>query len=102
MVGLKVDEGEGARMKVREVDAGGLKLKMRGGGKPAVQQVHEDVLHRLGRLVLTAHLHEQLLGEDVLHQLPGLRRDFFKCPSVSTQMRQPRHTPALMRGAKRR
>ena len=51
---------------------------MRGGGKPAVQQVHEDVLHRLGRLVLTAHLHEQLLGEDVLHQLPGLRRDFFQ------------------------
>ena len=78
VVGLKVDEGEGARVKVREVDAGGLKLKMRGGGKPAVQQVHEDVLHRLGRLVLTAHLHEQLLGEDVLHQLPGLRRDLFQ------------------------
>lgn len=67
-------------MKVREVGAGGLKLKMRGGGKPAVQQVHEDVLHRLGRLVLTAHLHEQLLGEDVLHQPQVCGGIFSKCP----------------------
>ena len=78
MVGLKVDEGEGARMKVREVGVGGLKLKMRGGGKSAVQQVHENVLCRFKGLVLMARLHKHLLGEDVLHQLPGLRRDLFQ------------------------
>ena len=80
MVGLKVDEGEGARVKVRKVGAGGLKLKIRGGGKSAVQQVHENVLRRFKGLVLMARLHKQLLGEDVLHQLPGLRRDIFQVP----------------------
>ena len=80
MVGLKVDEGEGARVKVRKIGAGGLKLKMRGGGKSAVQQVHENVLRRFKELVLVACLHKHLLGENVLHKLPGLRRDLFQVP----------------------
>ena len=56
VVGLKVDEGEGARVKVRKIGAGGLKLKMRGGGKSAVQQVHENVLRRFKELVLVLSL----------------------------------------------
>ena len=51
---------------------------MRGGRKSAVQQVHEDVLRRFKGLVLMARLHKQLLGENALHQLPGLRRNLFQ------------------------
>ena len=31
-------------------------------------------------LILAAHLHEQLLGKDTLHQLPGMRRDLLQMP----------------------
>ena len=53
---------------------------MRGGGKSTVQQVHENVLRRFKELVLVACLHKHLFGENVLHQLPGLRRDIFQVP----------------------
>ena len=67
-------------MKIRKVGAGRLKLEVSGGGKAAVQQAHEDVLRHFEGLILAAHLHEQLLGKDTLHQLPGMRRDLLQMP----------------------
>ena len=80
MIDSQIDEREGKRMEVHQICSRNLQPEIRCGRKAAVQQMPENILRRFKRLILPAGLDEKLLGQNLLHGIPCLRRDFFQMP----------------------